>query len=130
MENTLENKAKFFALYYGQEVANITHPFENHYMGTVEGLFINDVNFLELTPLSQITDEDAIELANKCKHDDFAGLEIRQLMMENNSSWIEYFTHYETQFAFDYLRSKSYALPWLDTTVEQQIEFGWVKLKE
>lgn len=29
----------------------------------------------------------------------------------------------------DYLRSKSYALPWNGITVEEMIEWGWVKLK-
>lgn len=31
--------------------------------------------------------------------------------------------------AIDYLRSKGYALPYLGISVEEQIEFGWIKLK-
>ena len=31
---------------------------------------------------------------------------------------------------FDYLRSKGYALPWMDLLVEDLVEYGWVKLKE
>ena len=30
----------------------------------------------------------------------------------------------------DYLRTKCYALPWMDLSVEDLIEYGWVKLKE
>lgn len=29
-----------------------------------------------------------------------------------------------------YLRSKGYALPWMGLSVEQQIEYGWIKLIE
>lgn len=54
MENTLENKEKFFAQYYGQEVANIQHPFDEDYMGKVDGLFIGGINYLELKPISSI----------------------------------------------------------------------------
>jgi hypothetical protein len=30
----------------------------------------------------------------------------------------------------DYLRSKGYALPWMDLSVEDLVEYGWIKLKE
>lgn len=30
----------------------------------------------------------------------------------------------------DYLRSKGYAVPWLDLSVDDLIEYGWVKLKD
>lgn len=30
----------------------------------------------------------------------------------------------------DYIRSKGYALPWMGLSVEQQIEYGWIKLKD
>lgn len=68
IKNTPENKAKFFALYlnqrvfwheeYGKEVAILDSiKIETRYGYLVEGYK------LLLTPLSQITDEDAIEIA-------------------------------------------------------------------
>ncbi|MDV3490968.1 hypothetical protein CMV03_07160 [Elizabethkingia anophelis] len=29
----------------------------------------------------------------------------------------------------DYLRSRGYALPWMEISVQKLIEYGWVKLK-
>lgn len=33
-------------------------------------------------------------------------------------------------FIFDFLRSKGYALPWMGVSVQQQIEYGWIKLQD
>jgi hypothetical protein len=30
----------------------------------------------------------------------------------------------------DYLRSKGYALPWMGLSVDELVEYGWVKLKD
>jgi hypothetical protein len=30
----------------------------------------------------------------------------------------------------DYLRSKGYALHWMDLSVKDLVEYGWIKLKE
>lgn len=64
MENTLENKQRFFALYWGQEV------FNNGFMSD-GGLYftgsnydeINNGDFMILKPLSSITDEDLQQVA-------------------------------------------------------------------
>jgi len=123
MENTLENKQRFFAQYVGQEVY-VWHTNEKDTVND-KTLFYNAVNgILELTPLSMISDEDAIEVAKLDSEDirfntpEF-GKEIALL-----SDWkLKY-------FIVDYLRSKGYALPFMGLSVEQQIEYGWVKLKK
>lgn len=59
LENTLANKAKFFALYWGQLILfsdGVRFP-------NILKFGIETNEYLELTPLSQITDEDAIEVA-------------------------------------------------------------------
>ena len=33
------------------------------------------------------------------------------------------------QYEIDYLRSKGYALPYMDLSVEDLISYGWIKLK-
>lgn len=66
MENTIKNKAKFFAQYWGQKVLRydvvdneISEPTELNSLGswTVKN------SFIELIPLEEITDEDIIEVA-------------------------------------------------------------------
>jgi len=70
MENSLENKQRFFAHYWGQKVlihnngAGIISSgaldFINYYRNISNGVY------LELTPLSLISEDDAIELAKIC----------------------------------------------------------------
>lgn len=75
MKNTLENKAKFFALYWGQMNAKITTGSSTHKKGTIhivdknvlqsvesEKLFKHKYS-LELIPISSISDEDACHIA-------------------------------------------------------------------
>ena len=60
MENTLENKAKFFAQFLGQHVLY----FSSDFLRKIDNLTLDSVendDFLELKPLSQISDEDVIQ---------------------------------------------------------------------
>ena len=118
---TLENKTKFFAQYWLQDVlcSDIFH-YKNRKMN---GNNLPSDHYLELTPLSQITDEDVKYIwriegyvnETNCKEligvNTKIGMPLRCLTA-------------------DYLRSKGYALPWMNVSVEEQIEFGWIKLKE
>lgn len=67
MKNTNENKAKFFALYYGQKVKSSCLPEQkepttiDHETFHIFHLVINGI--LLLKPISKLTDEDAIELS-------------------------------------------------------------------
>lgn len=71
MENTLGNKQKFFAQYWGQHVlrsANWNSDGRPDYLSlVVNSSFFNEKSFvhfyLELKPLSSISDEDAINVA-------------------------------------------------------------------
>lgn len=102
IENIYENKARFFALYWGvkclrNEFLNDNIPPHKVDVSTCRGL---PQQYLELTPLSQITDEDAVEVigVSECHR-------------------------------ADYLRSKGYALPWMGLSVEDLVSYGWVKIK-
>ena len=58
-ENTLENKAKFFAQYWGQHLiimGSFLRIIDHVTLDSVE----ND-DYLELKPLSQISDEDVVQ---------------------------------------------------------------------
>lgn len=67
MENTIENKAKFFAQYWGQSLyTKLSYDGEGglkpvEYFSLSKGMI--EEGILELTSLSDITDEDAIEVA-------------------------------------------------------------------
>ena len=122
MGNTLENKAKFFAIYWGQTIyQNSKSDLPNVYCVcdlSLKKPFVMDGHLL-LTPLSQITDEDALKLSE----------EVYQSVNEYGFNF--YYGGYKslTSEDVDYLRSKGYALPWMGLSVEQLVSSGWIKLK-
>jgi len=160
MENTIENKAKFFALYWGQPIFKY---YGKHTTGEKFALDFKNFGalhngFLELKPLSQITDEDAIELSKIIAPDLFmsAGNDNKHFIDRRfEPAWItvrhrrkiqsvdidfdgytcicneeeEYLRNPYAHSGIDFLRSKGYALPWNGITVEKMIEYNWIKLK-
>lgn len=102
-ENTLENKVKFFAQYWGQKCG------KNKYGNlSVNKSNILNITHLELKPLSHITDEDAINLG------------------------YGYSSHLKSNLDrnIDQLRKLGFAVNWMDLSVEDLVKYGWVKLKE
>ena len=116
MKNSLENKAKFFAQYWGQYVG----MFESNgqYLRVkVDKISIDTFDFLELKPLSQISDEDLQVV-------DFPRNLFKKFIIEDDQQ-----ENLRISYV-DYLRLKGYALDWNGITVEEMIEFGWIKLKK
>lgn len=152
MENTLENKAKFFALYWGQEI--LSYQIKATSLVCVGDSRIHKDDILELKPLSQITDEDAVEVAKimDVKDPDFWTNEFSKYRKEDQCNYSEVGRDYISYFfrkeryslnlrvwyikqkliiaVGDFLRSKGYALPYLNLSVEKQIEYGWIKLTD
>ena len=159
MENTDENHGKFRAQYFLQNVfvdaQGVKHILDACYLGFK---FLRDGSYLELKPLSMISDQDAFKVAEMICYDDFTpdkiinkesywksitilgyrkdNIEIEIQIYKNGDlyghfSKIENDQYYSLNYsnAYGYLRSKGYALPYLGISVEKQIEFGWVKLK-
>lgn len=146
-ENTLENKVAFFGNYYG---AKIKHTLTTRWDKLKFGKNINEGHYLELTPLSQISDENAIEVAEMLIHRNF---EIYNQKLGEESNAIKAFfdpdendnyylykdlsfggesyvaNYFELPKVYDYLRSKGYAVPWRDLSVDDLVSYGWVKLK-
>lgn len=130
MENTLENKAKFFAQYWMQDVLFIRDEHDlalwNVQIYTDQ---IDDWHLL-LTPLSSITDEDATALGRifgyRIDRPDSAGLgKIMALGIRDQSLCSSGLIK-----GYQYLQSKGYALPYMGLSVEELVNRGWVKLKE
>lgn len=155
MENTLENKARFFAQYFGQEVYMIKSYDGSRFgylrMKLESVLLLEEHEYLELKPLSSISDEDAIDVFNILLDKD---VNIKIDSRNKTSLWLlvdgdqDYYIVFElTGFecycgdiqikndynkifkALDFLRSKGYALDWEGITIEEQIKRGWTKLK-
>lgn len=115
MENTLENKAKFFAQYYGQNILmDISHGFKSdNEPSNWHQSFYN--NYLEVKPLSSITDEDAV-LLNFKDAKEFLNI---SAFMQNGICFFN---------ELDLIRSLGYAVEYMGLRVEKQIEYGWVKI--
>ncbi len=112
-------KCRFFSQYYGLKVAFIpSYPDGNDLIKSKVSL-IREIQYIELKPLSKITDEDAISM--------FRGVE------RNYTDAKQFLDDYKAigfleQSEADYLRSKGYALPFMEYSVEDLISFGWVRL--
>lgn len=132
IENTLENKAKFFAQYWAQkciivsEKAIVKQNIDSYFINRLE---VYNECFLELTPLSQITDEDAIEVAIQLgwiDHEEITQIHYAKEFLNNEEDDNCSFKSY--CFIVDYLRSKGYALPYMGLSVEELISYGWIKI--
>lgn len=74
--------------------------------------------FLELKPLSKISKEDAI----KCWEND------NYIANEDDIEQVSCLFKEMTAINADYLRSKGYAIPFMEYSVEMLVDAGWVRL--
>lgn len=141
-----QEKAQYFAQYWGQFVLRM--PNNDDKLRAIDW-FKFDNCWIELKPLSSITDEHIIECAkifSGCPNIsiqskghyqvtcdlDFSGWHGIFKILYDKPSPI-YYTNCINAYhlaVFDFLRSKSYALAWRQYSVEQLIEMGWLKLIE
>lgn len=133
-------KCRFFAQYWGQNVLGSTH-FKNtkavmfNYdlfgsLNTSKGLISATeafkTYFLWLKPLSKITDEDVEELLPYVSFQFSSKYTDEQIKKEIKKSVLD--TEMIPSELFDFLRSKGYALPFMNYSVADLISFGWVQL--
>lgn len=135
MENTLENKQKFFALYWAQLVLMQTDGYG--VKKCIQAYWEKSLStrYLELKQLSSISDEDAEYCIGKVecqmrKNDPNNGDYGMSPSAIFVNSLIGDSSYHIGRHEADYLRSKGYALKWMDKTVKEQIADGWIKLKE
>lgn len=119
-------KSRFFAQYWGTKTL---------YVGGVGKVEVGNGGwnlkhpdfFLQLKPLSKITDEDAKEIIRIEK---FIGV-FEDIIIED--TFLELLIDIKkgicNRFSvIDYLRSKGYAVPFMEYSVDDLISFGWVQL--
>jgi len=153
MEDIIENKARFFAMYWGREFI-YSNDF-GRYKGVVGDFHFNDnikqKAVISLKALSSITDEDAYGtgILINCWSNKERGMEFFQsdemkpIHISGGTNFAhcigkEYGPYLSHPFAnsttdilaaYDFLRSKGYALPFMGVSVEELVERGWIKLK-
>lgn len=147
MENTIENKAKFFSNYYLQNVY-CWHD-DNLPLDLLDNsklnLMYSENDIISLRKIKDIKDNEFIELAQI-----FGKANIGCVFQRRNDViefiGIEYFKLYFNGLIFytndpyedldsllllegyDYLRGKGFALPYKGLSIEEQLEYGWIKL--
>src|SRR5690349_9835043 len=112
LENTPENKARFIALHWGQDI--LIHPGTFNKSKVCHAVrFDNAV--VELTPLSQISDEDVKGLTNSFMRTKKELLDY--YCSESHGQALKMLFKDLKPEDYDYLRSKGYALPWMGLSV-------------
>ena len=116
--NKTDVKCRFFAQYWGTKTMYVGG------VGLVEvgkgGWNLKHPDFfLQLKPLSKITDEDAISM--------YRGLERNY---ESSNQFLEDYKSigFLEQSEVDFLRSKCYAVPYMEYSVDELVKMGWVQL--
>lgn len=106
-----ENKARFFALYWGQNVIRGNCGQELHVCPSVN--LSHKGWWLELKPLFQISDEEIF---------DITGIYNRTMFFNQ--------CLFMGAVEADILRSRGYAIPWMGLSVDELFKAGWIKLRE
>ena len=115
-------KSRFFAQYWGTKTLYVGG------VGKVEvgkrGWNLNHPDFfLQLKPLSKITDKDAEYIMQlEGFIDGFLSDDFLNFLNDLKKGHCNKFE------VIDYLRSKGYALPFMEYSIDDLISFGWVQL--
>jgi len=143
MENTKENKEKFFALYLGQKVLD----------DGIRGIVTLDKTWnwkhedfkLKLKPISKINEIDLLQVlkasdtkfmdeeygaiikVENIEMDDYFDLSVRVICEKKSYTLRTKIFHEATKV--DVLRSIGYATPFLGLSIQDLISFGWVVLE-
>lgn len=115
LENTLENKLKFFGLYIGQKVLC--------YKDANERLWVNEPNTLMIEP----DWEDYLLLRSLSS---LSNKEASNMGLAGFTRKVKDYINVLSQYEADILRANGYAIPWCFLSVEELINYGWIKLKE
>lgn len=141
MTQEQQDKQAFFAQYWGLPIQNYRMKYSNK-RNMPAG--VNSMGHLLLKPLSAITDEDAIELAQRlCPYMTVKAAHITwsnnpKLWFKAKGSWAN--AKFVTRSEFvdwlwtntrcaDYLRRNGFLIQYDNYTEQQLLDMGWAKLK-
>ena len=143
MKNTLLNKKKFFAQYFGEQVLVTAEKLQ--YVGGLNiDLHTSESDYLHLKPLSNLREDDMRVVFGMTYHHTYR---FEKYKKTETGFVVEYSFESPTKLdtrdvgfstllrdnsltyeVVDYLRSRRYATPFNSLSVDQLIEFGWIKL--
>ena len=120
-------KSRFFAQYWGQKVGLQCEGGGKGFTYTITEGTLNDIEIrndkLLLSSLSKITDEDAEHIMQlEAFIDGFLSDDFLEFLIDLKKGHCNKFE------VVDYLRSKGYAIPFMEYSIEDLISFGWVQL--
>jgi hypothetical protein len=121
-ENTLSNKHKFFSQYFGQHV--LKHKdwiicVENN---PIREDWNNSGMFLQLKSLDNISNKEMEFIFKTEYHQPIDNLV--NILMSNLDSYNTFFV----SEIVDKIRLNGFSWPWLDLSVPDLIDYGWIKL--
>lgn len=135
---TIDNltRQRVFALYWRQPIARLRNDHDNQ-VGQVCNVNTRycEQFVLEVTPLSAITDEDAIEVAKILKwrpNDSAERHELDNCVSKFDVTWLKNKHCDKCQMPLevtDFLRSRGYALPAYGYSVDELVSAGIFKIK-
>jgi hypothetical protein len=117
-------KCRFFALYLNLRNSIYRRGFLNRDNTNPNG--IDEYDSLELKPLSKITKKDL----EKIGFENIGDKKISFVFDNYNYSWTSSCGKNGTLILkdIDYLRSKGYAVPFMEYSLNELVELGWVRL--
>ena len=133
-------KCRFFGQYLEQIIAKETKYPNSPTINATTVLLIGELEnyHLELKTLSKITDEDLLFICRnkkgKIEKVELIGIEENKekkylnIKISFSNGWHEFYTEINEIENIDYLRSKGYAVPFMEYSVEDLVSFGWVRL--
>lgn len=128
-EITPENKAKFFALYWGQKIAHYSDGNNARYTVCVGKYHFSSIHHIILKPLSSISDEDSSVIRGIIwEYPGYTSITNTHYIVSNLN--IIAIPIEAADRITGYLRSKGYAVDWMGLSVEEMVEAGWIKLIE
>lgn len=132
MKNNSENKLKFFAQYFGQNI--LKHKDFKESAHSFFSFTIININhyYLELRSIESITDDECVEYYNMFCPDLYIEDNLKIYAFKDMLNHIlesKLFNCLELQET-DFLRSKGFLVPFMNLTTDQILEFGWAKIKD
>jgi len=140
MENTLENKMKFFSLYMNEEdIIGGVFDDKNHLMDCKLN-FVSDLSnldkfeesFLVLKDLRNATDEDLMEIGFNLGKTEaplhYGNIYVKRFLGEKfGNSQDNLYKISDVIFMTDYIRSLRYVLPYKEFSADKMLEYGWFR---
>jgi len=133
-ENNIKNKIKFFAQYYGQNIFKVSKKATVFQL--VDAYFLNRIDsdsLIELKSVRGILDDDAVQIAMmlNCHVQKMSSYNEVQLKAYCIGRGLD-FANRSDSFVnvYQFLQSKGYALPYMDLSVQDLVDYGWIHLKD